>query len=167
MSRREPSSNCVGFAVQDLVNRISHRGGVTLALMTEAQVTLQHVLILTRLRELGANSVSGIAEDLNLSRSAASLAIEHLVQLGLTTRVEDAADRRRKIVNLNDKGARLVERLIESRAAEYEAALTTIAPPLRRKLAAVVAEVLDALGNARVSPSGNEIKGPSPTKDQE
>ena len=141
------SRDRIGFVVQDLVNRISHRGGATLTLMSEAQVTLQHVIIMMRLHESGAASVSGVAADLNLSRPAASLAIERLVHLGLVRRVEDAVDRRRKIVNLEKKGLHLIRRLIEARAAEYEAALAPTPPSLQRKLAAVIAEVLATLRN--------------------
>ncbi|MBV9511066.1 MAG: MarR family transcriptional regulator [Caulobacteraceae bacterium] len=148
MSGQKRPPHDVGFVVQDLVNRISHRGGETLAIMGEAQVNLQQVLILMRLREAGAQSVSGVAADLNLSRPAASLAIERLVQLGLAARVEDGVDRRRRIVSLKAEGARLIERLIEARAKEYETALADIALPLRHKLAAVVSEVLMALRNA-------------------
>lgn len=139
------SRGSAGLVVQELVNRISHRGGATLAIMGAAQVTLQHVLLLTRLREAGTRTVSALAEDLNVSRPTASLAVERLVQLGLAGRAEDADDRRRKIVNIEEKGTRLLERLTAARAAEYDAALNKLSPALREKLAAVAVQVLDEL----------------------
>ena len=146
-----------GRALQELVNRVSHRGGAALAIMGEAQVTLTQVMLMTRLDEGGALSVSQLAEGLNLSRPAASQAIERLVRLGLITRIEDPEDRRRKIVSLGPDGARLLGRLVDARTAEYSAALNRAPAALQAKLAAILVEVLESL--AHDDPSGRSGEG--------
>src|SRR5207302_6161904 len=57
----------VGALLLALVDRVSHRGGDTLALMTEAGLTLPQVLFLTRLRQAGESTPSELAERLNMS----------------------------------------------------------------------------------------------------
>jgi DNA-binding MarR family transcriptional regulator len=56
-------------------------------------------------------TIGGIADGLGIGRPSASIIVEQLVQLGLVTRVEDTADRRRSLVGLSDNGRDLVARL--------------------------------------------------------
>ncbi|MDB5076298.1 MAG: transcriptional regulator, MarR family [Chloroflexi bacterium] len=56
-------------------------------------------------------TIGGIADGLGIGRPSASIIVEQLVQLGLTTRVEDTVDRRRSLVGLSDEGRELVARL--------------------------------------------------------
>ncbi len=49
-SDTEPSQEELGGLLQELVNRVSHGQGKTLAVLEEASVTLQQVLLLRRLQ---------------------------------------------------------------------------------------------------------------------
>jgi DNA-binding MarR family transcriptional regulator len=131
--------------LQDLVNRVSHRGGQTLGLMQQASVTLHQVLLLTRLRKMSPCTSSDLAAALNLSLPAVSQAIDRLVQLGLVTRVEDADDRRRKRLATTRKAGALLDRLLSARSNEYGVGLAGLPADLRRRFAAVLQQVLRAL----------------------
>jgi DNA-binding MarR family transcriptional regulator len=143
----------VGELLQDLVNRVSHRGGETLGIMQQASVTLHQVLLLTRLRQMSPCTSSDLAANLNLSLPAVSQAIDRLAQLGLVTRVEDAADRRRKRLATSKKADALLDRLLSARSTEYGVGLARLPADLRRRFATVLRQVLsqrslDLAGNA-------------------
>jgi len=139
------SARELGRLLQDLVNRVSHRGGQTLALMTEAEVTLQQVLLLTRLRQANRCSVSEFADQLGLSLPAISQAVERLKRLDMVTRIEDPTDRRRKQLATTRKAHALLDRLLEARSNEYAAGVAGLSPQLREDLARVLRRVVDQL----------------------
>ena len=135
----------VGALLLALVDRVSHRGGDTLALMTDAGLTLPQVLFLTRLRQAGESTPSELAERLNMSLPAASQMVERLFKLGFLTRREDAADRRRKQVAVTPAAERMLDKLVRARAAEYAAGTARLSPALRRELAAALAKAVREL----------------------
>src|SRR5262245_10858591 len=132
----------IGEMLQELVNRVSHRGGEVLALMNDAGVTLQQVLLLTRLREAGESNVSDLAERLGMSLPAISQMVERLYQLGLLSRSEDAEDRRRKLIATTPKARAFLDRLVKARAAEYGAGIARLPAPLRTELARILRRIL-------------------------
>jgi len=145
-----PRSSDLGRLVQELVNRVSHRGGGrALRLMEQAGVTLPQVLLLTRVQERGECTVSDLAHSLNLTPSAVSQAADKLVQSKLLTRVEDVADRRRKRLALAARGNKLLDEVVAARADQYAAELERLDPSLRWKLADVIHEVLNALAREK------------------
>ncbi len=134
-----------GVLLSELVNRISHEGGDTLRIMAGAKVTLHQVLLLTRLRQSGPSSASGLAVRLNLSLPAVSQAVDRLVRLRLATRVEDGADRRKKEIATTAKANALLDRLTKARAGEYGVALSNLPAATADRLEAVLREVLRRL----------------------
>ena len=130
--------NQLGGLLQDLVNRISHRGGQTLAIMNEASVTLQQVIMLHRLSDPGIKTPSELAAALGMSLPSVSQMIDRLLQLKLVTRIEMTADRRKKQIALTPEGRVLLARLHTARSAEYEAGLAQLSPELRVKLKQVL-----------------------------
>ncbi|HUB97529.1 MAG TPA: MarR family transcriptional regulator [Stellaceae bacterium] len=140
----------LGDLLQDLVNRVSHRGGKTLAMMNDASVTLQQVLLLNRLREQDGSTSSELAETLNMSLPSISQMIDRLHQLKLVTRAEMSEDRRKKRIALTRAGRTLLERLHEARTAEYEAGLAKLlAEPQRAELRLVLDRILQELATPR------------------
>ncbi|MEP6731188.1 MAG: MarR family transcriptional regulator [bacterium] len=113
--------------------------------MNTADVTLHQVLLMTRLRESGPCSISQLAETLGLSLPAGSQAIERLRRLGMVTRLEDPADRRRKTVATTKKAHALLDRLLQARSQEYAAGVAVLPAPLRDDLAKVLRKVLGRL----------------------
>ena len=126
--------NQLGDLLQDLVNRIAHRGGQTLAIMNEVPVTLQQVIMLHRLSDPVINTPSELAAALSMSSPAVSQMIERLLQLELVTRIEMTADRRKKQIALTPKGKALLVRLHKARSTEYETGLARLSPELQVKL---------------------------------
>lgn len=138
----------LGGLLQELVNRISHRGGETLSIMNEAAVTLHQVLLLSRLAQAGQSMPSKLATDLGMSLPSISQMLERLVQLGLVRRAEDAADRRRRPIAVTPAALTLLGRLSRARSAEYERGLDRLPAHVRREFADVVRRILDELERA-------------------
>ena len=135
----------IGILLTELVNRISHRNGETLRIMAESQVTLQQVLLLTRLRQAEASSASELASNLALSLPAISQAVDRLVRLGLVTRIEDEEDRRKKKIATTAKANALLERLMRARSNEYSAGLSGLSRQTHDRLERLLREALKQL----------------------
>ena len=71
--------------------------------------------ILMQLHHKGACGVSDISERFDITNAAASQLVDKLVQGGLLKRDEDPHDRRAKLLNLSDKGRRLIQQGMEER----------------------------------------------------
>ncbi len=69
----------------------------------------------------GPLPIHALAEQVGLQRPAASILVEHLVQLGVVTRTEDTTDRRRTLVDLTPTGVALIARLRQGNEAHFRA----------------------------------------------
>jgi DNA-binding MarR family transcriptional regulator len=132
----------LGDLLQDVVNRVSHRGGQTLAIMNDASVTLHHILLLSRISESGGNTSSELSTVLSMSLPSVSQMIDRLYQLHLVSRTEMSEDRRKKRITLTDKGRKLLQRLHSARSAEYEAGVARLSEQLRADLRLVLSRTL-------------------------
>jgi MarR family transcriptional regulator, organic hydroperoxide resistance regulator len=115
------------------------------ALLRELQLSMPQMATLHYLSAEGGQSVSAIAEHLNLSLAATSHLVERLVQRGLLTRAEDPHDRRLKRVELASDGVALVERINRRGTAAFDDILAPLPTELRERLERDVLEVLAAL----------------------
>jgi DNA-binding MarR family transcriptional regulator len=143
-SARAPTQH-LGELLQEFVNRVSHLQGNTLRVLTEESVTLQQVLLLRRLRQLGESSPSELAAVMRMSLPAVSQMIDRLFFLGLVTRVEASDDRRRKRLAVAARGDALLMRIRKARATEYAAGTAGISAALRAELSTVLEKVLREL----------------------
>ena len=71
--------------------------------------------ILMQLHYRGNCGVSDIGERFDITNAAASQLVDKLVQGGLIQREENPNDRRAKLLNLTDKGNKLIQQGIEGR----------------------------------------------------
>lgn len=71
--------------------------------------------ILMQLHYRGNCAVGDIGERFDITNAAASQLVDKLVQSGLIQRKEDPSDRRAKLLNLTDKGNKLIQQGIEER----------------------------------------------------
>jgi DNA-binding MarR family transcriptional regulator len=71
--------------------------------------------ILMQLHYRGNCGVSDIGERFDITNAAASQLVDKLVQSGLIQREENPNDRRAKLLNLTDKGNKLIQQGIEGR----------------------------------------------------
>lgn len=115
------------------------------ALLRELHLSMPQMGTLHLLNAQGGQSVSAIAEHLNLSLAATSHLVERLVQRGLLTRAEDPADRRHKRVALAPDGVALVARIHRQAAAAFDEVLEPLPSELRGRFEATVLEVLSVL----------------------
>lgn len=121
--------------------------------MAEENVTLQQVLLLTRLSREGPCNASHLAAALNLSLPAISQAIDRLMKVELVSRIEDPADRRNKQLATTEKANNLLNRLDQARASEYGTGLSALPAPAQQELATVLRAVLAQL-NEKANPDG-------------
>ncbi|MGF6935129.1 DNA-binding MarR family transcriptional regulator [Paraburkholderia sp. UCT70] len=147
MSRLETMLNpaALGNLVQEFVNRVSHTQGKTLAVLTDASVTLQQVLLLRRLASTPDSTPSALAEQMHMSLPAVSQMVERLFQLDLVSRVESPDDRRKKQLAVTSNGSALLKRIAEARSADYAAGIAPLSPRVRAALARVLEDVLKEL----------------------
>jgi DNA-binding MarR family transcriptional regulator len=141
----EPAPGEIGELLQEFVNRVSHLQGKTLAVLTEESVTLQQVLLLRRVEQLGKCTPSDIAERMHMSLPAVSQMIDRLFLLGLLMRNEALGDRRKKDVAVTPKGHALLERIRRARSAEYEAGVASLSHKLHSDLAKLLRKALAVL----------------------
>lgn len=66
------------------------------------------------------SSVSGLGEHLGVTSAAASQMLEHLVQQGLISRIEDPSDRRVKKLTITEKGQETLRESVQARAVWLE-----------------------------------------------
>ena len=71
--------------------------------------------ILMQLHYRGNCAVGDISERFDITNAAASQLVDKLVQSRLIQREEDPSDRRAKLLNLTDKGKKLIQQGIEER----------------------------------------------------
>lgn len=134
-----------GELLQEFVNRVSHLQGNTLAVLNEESVTLQQVLLLRRMQQLGQSTPSDLADMMRMSAPAVSQMIDRLFALELLTRAEAPDDRRRKMLSVTQKGSALLTRIRKARATEYAAGTARLSPKVRAELARVLRKALEEL----------------------
>ena len=115
------------------------------ALLRELHLSMPQMGTLHFLSAEGGQSVSAIAEHLDLSLAATSHLVERLVQRDLLTRAEDPNDRRLKRVELAPDGVALVERVNRRATAAFDDILAPLPTELRERLERDVLEVLAVL----------------------
>src|SRR5262249_42578301 len=147
MSAAKSSKECPAAAglLLALVDRVSHRGGDPLALMTEAGTPLPQILFLTRLRQAGGRTASELGVLLNMSPPAVSQMVDRLFRLGLLSRVEDVDDRRRKRLATPAKADHLLHPLTPAPGAPYRRGVSRLSTALRKELAAILAKAVKEL----------------------
>jgi DNA-binding MarR family transcriptional regulator len=98
----------------------------------------------------GAASISEICAHLNLSLGNTSILIDKLVCHGYVTRVEDASDRRHKLVRLTEKGQALIQELRAVRVNNAVQRMQLLPPDLLNRAIGVLREVTEQLNRGTV-----------------
>ena len=112
--------------------------GDTLAILTEAGLTMAQLVALHFLQHGGPCSVSAIAATLRLSPAATSHLVDRLVQARLVERREDQQDRRAKRVAITTAGVALTARVQAERTREFATVLGRLSAALRQRFASVL-----------------------------
>jgi DNA-binding MarR family transcriptional regulator len=132
--------------VSALFGHINRRSaGDSLAVMSEAGLSMAQLVTLHLLAHAGGRSVGEIGNRLRLSPAATSHLVERLVQADLVARTEDPSDRRQRRLAITAAGRRLVDRISSERTREVSAVLARLSPSLRRQFADVLSRVIEEL----------------------
>ncbi|NJC97967.1 MAG: hypothetical protein C3F07_08110 [Anaerolineales bacterium] len=78
-------------------------------------LSIHQVSLMMQLNYRGACGMSEISERFNVTPAAASQLVDKLVQSGYIQREEDPNDRRAKLLNLTDRGRKLIHQGMEER----------------------------------------------------
>jgi DNA-binding MarR family transcriptional regulator len=132
----------LGLVLKEVLTSTSHD---FFAALDAAGLSFSQVKCLMLLNDADALSVSALSDELVLSLPAASRAVEALVQRGELTRVEDARDRRSKLVSITPRGRKTFEKLIAVRRAGVERLLAELDPPELDALAAALRPIVERL----------------------
>jgi len=147
MELKKPVQSALGLLVHRFLGAM-HRydAGRTLPILHAAKLTTPQLAVLEFTRQ--PQTVSTVATHLGLSLPATSQLIDKLVRGGLVRRTEGTTDRRERNLNLSSKGKALVARIAAARAARFDASLAVLTPAVATRFELILAEVVDALGEA-------------------
>ena len=119
-------------------------GGEYVRAVGELELSLTQLRALHVLSyEVEQASLKHLADRLGLSLPAVSRSVDGLVQRGLVTRAEDAADRRMKQVRATPEAPELLDRLTELRLAGIEQFVASLSARERDRLAAAMAPIAE------------------------
>jgi DNA-binding MarR family transcriptional regulator len=112
-----------------------------LRLLQREELSLARIGALNFVERRGSASISEISASLDLSLGNTSMLVDKLVCKGFVTRVEDASDRRHKLVQLTDKGRALIAELRSTRVSNVVRRMLLLPPELLAQTIDVLREV--------------------------
>ena len=116
-----------------------------LRVLQREELSMPRLGALNVVDQQGAASISQICAYLNLSLGNTSMLIDKLVCHGFVTRIEDASDRRHKLVRLTAKGQALIEELRAARVNTVVQRMQLLPPELLERAIDVLREVTEQL----------------------
>jgi DNA-binding MarR family transcriptional regulator len=129
--------------LRELMSMIIQRSaGEMMCVMSEMGLSMPQMVTLHILRDRGPQTISAIADKLDLSLAATSHLVERMVQQRLVIRSEDAVDRRQKRVSIDDGGRAVLDRLIEARFREASQMMAALPTELRGQLAVALEQAV-------------------------
>ncbi|WP_248927634.1 MarR family winged helix-turn-helix transcriptional regulator [Paenibacillus hamazuiensis] len=105
----------------------------------------QQMLLLMTLKRMGRMTVSELAEELHLSASATTIAINRLVRDGHIVRTRDETDRRLVWVVLSEPVKNLINEFCNKRNAVLIKMFNTVTPEEVDQFMAIVRKMVDGL----------------------
>jgi DNA-binding MarR family transcriptional regulator len=116
-----------------------------LRMLKREDLSMPRIAALNVVEQRGAASISEICAYLGLSLGNTSILIDKLVCHGFVTRVEDASDRRHKLVRLTEKGQALIEELRAARVNSVVQRMLLLSPDLLDRALDVLHDVTEQL----------------------
>jgi DNA-binding MarR family transcriptional regulator len=111
----------------------------------EDKITSQKFLFLNSLLQMGKCKVNDLAQELNLSSGATTLALNRLEEEGLIRRSRDEGDRRIVWVELTDEGRSLLHRLVAKRYRVWEKMMSALTLEEKRELFRILEKMVNQL----------------------
>jgi DNA-binding MarR family transcriptional regulator len=117
------------------------------------EVTLAQFRTLQALSTHGSQTVTALAERLDVHASTMTRMCSRLVTRGLVVRIPSAVDRREVVIQLSGSGTELVTEVMQNRHSEFEVIVQRLSVDERH----AVIDALDAFSNAAGSDAGPAI----------
>jgi len=117
------------------------------------EVTLAQFRTLQEISTRGSQTVTALAEHLDVHASTMTRMCSRLVTRGLVVRVPSAVDRREVVIQLSGAGSKLVNDVTQSRHSEFEAIVQRLSLDEQH----AVIDALDAFVNAAGTDAGPAI----------
>jgi DNA-binding MarR family transcriptional regulator len=111
----------------------------------EDEITPQKMLLLNSLLQMKKCKVNDLAQELNLSSGATTLALNRLEKEGLILRSRDEGDRRVVWVELTQEGRSLILRLLAKRHRVWEKMLSALTPEEEQELFRILEKMVNQL----------------------
>ncbi len=124
-----------------LAQSMRHDTDTLLRFVKRAELTLPLLSALCVVERRGAVSIGELGSCLDFSLANASLLVDKLVCNGCVTRVENASDRRHKLVQLTPKGQTLVAELQAARADDVAQQLLLLPPVVLKRTLELLLDV--------------------------
>jgi DNA-binding MarR family transcriptional regulator len=140
-AQRELCSLLSAFIAQSM----SDDTDTLLRFVKRADLTLPLLAVLSLVERDGAISIGEFSASLDYSLANASLLVDKLVCQGCVTRVENASDRRHKLVQLTPKGQALLQELRDARAENIAQQLRLLPPDLLARTIELLRAITDEL----------------------
>src|SRR3954452_385785 len=140
ISPTQPASDerVLQHVVQFMKYLMTHYGRNFWQAVGEAELSMSQLKVLHNMLDTPELSLKTLGQRLGLSLPAISRSVDGLVQRGLVTRAENAADRRMKTLQITDAGRDLVGRLMDLRFAGVREFVDTLTLEERTNLAAAL-----------------------------
>jgi DNA-binding MarR family transcriptional regulator len=150
-------ASAIPDAVVDALMRASRAlSGITARSLSSAneEVTLAQFRTLQALASQGSQTVTALAERLDVHASTMTRMCSRLVTRGLVERVPSAIDRREVVIRLSTLGTQLVDDVLRSRREEFDAIVRRLSESEQR--AAI--DALERFADAVEADAGAEIR---------
>jgi DNA-binding MarR family transcriptional regulator len=128
-----------------LVAELRWDGDDMLRLIKREELSMPRIAALHFVAKRGAASISEVSGCLELSLANTSMLVDKLVCRGFVTRVEDANDRRQKIVRLTEKGSALIAELQAMRVNAMVQRMLQLSPDIVERVVDTLTEALAQL----------------------
>jgi MarR family transcriptional regulator, organic hydroperoxide resistance regulator len=135
----------IGELLDSFLKQVSHPRGKVLKLLTESSITVPQVIVLDQVRANRNCTPTELSATMKVSLPSASQMVDRLVKQKLLLRVEDAQDRRRKVISLTPKAKRFLTRFQSARHEEFTAGMARLSASTRKALGSILSVALEEL----------------------
>jgi DNA-binding MarR family transcriptional regulator len=152
-TRREEAMRGVEREIGTLLRRV-RRGLAERAVQVHAELNPTSYMLLSTLREQGAQRAADLADLFSLDKGAVSRIVAQLVDLGLVLRVPDPADGRASILTASAEAVRRLDEVRRHRRANFDDLLADWEPGEIEELAVQLGRF-----NAALSDNVQSVQG--------
>jgi DNA-binding MarR family transcriptional regulator len=147
----------------DVVDAVVRASRALVGITVSALASVSDEVTLPQLRTLGVvqlegpQTVSALAERLDVHASTMTRMCSRLVARGLVVRTPSAIDRREVVIELTEQGQSLVNVVMDKRRREIDAVVRRMTPEDRRRVVSALELFSEARGGAEAKGADNDV----------